>query len=148
MEKPARFSAKVMNRGKRMEAAGTSSRFPSQAPAEETASARPSRSQPRRSRAAFFRAAVSPSPSGMGGVIRCTTVGNTATPTTRRQKWTSSTLDASAPKSTAIKVTSEMPPGTAQTRQLSRSEYPVRNSNPPTTTFTSSREQVIMMTGL
>ena len=33
MEKPERFSAKVMNRGKRIEAAGTSSRVPSHAPA-------------------------------------------------------------------------------------------------------------------
>ena len=71
-----------------------------------------------------------------------------ATPTTSRQKCISSTLDASAPKSTAISVTSEMPPGTAQIRQLKRSEYPVKNSSPPMTTFTSSNEPVIMITGL
>lgn len=79
--------------------------------------------------------------------MRCTTVGNTATPTTSRQKWTRSTLDASVPKSTAISVTSEMPPGTAQTRQVKRSEYPLRNSSPPTATLTSSSEAVIMRTG-
>ena len=148
MEKPERFSVKAMNRGKRIDAAGTPSQFPSQAPAEAAASARSSRAVPRRSGVPPFRAADSPSPSGMGGVMRCTTAGNTATPTTSRQKWTSSTLDASAPKSTAISVTSEMPPGTAHTRQLSRSEYPARNSSAPMTTFTSSSEQVIITTGL